>query len=112
MSVLIKGMDMPQCCGLCKFMSATTTELDMIGVGYRRMCRCEILKIDFFDHTKRQDFCPLVEVPTPHGRLIDADVMKIELSKLDVLLDAETIQRAIESVDSIPTIIESEGIEY
>ena len=22
---------------------------------------------------RRADFCPLIEVPTPHGRLIDAD---------------------------------------
>lgn len=45
MSVLIKGMDMPTDCGKC-------------FVGDRSICK---------------DGCPIEEVPTPHGRLIDAD---------------------------------------
>lgn len=43
MSVLIKGMDMPKNCGKC-------------FIGDRSLCA---------------NGCPLVEVPTPHGRLLD-----------------------------------------
>lgn len=66
MSVLIKGMEMPKACEWCSFISTFTTES---GLG----CRCEVEKFEFWDYSKRQENCPLVEVPTPHGRLIDAD---------------------------------------
>lgn len=45
MSLIIKGVDMPKSCGGC-------------FVGDRTICR---------------DGCPLGKIPTPHGRLIDAD---------------------------------------
>ena len=66
MSVLIKGMGMPKACEWCSFISTFTTES---GLG----CRCEVEKFEFWDYSKRQENCPLVEVPLPHGRLIDAD---------------------------------------
>ena len=66
MSILIKGMKMPKACEWCSFISTFTTES---GLG----CRCEVEKFEFWDYSKRQENCPLVEVPTPHGRLIDAD---------------------------------------
>ncbi len=64
MSILIKGMEMPKACEWCSFISTFTTES---GLG----CRCEVEKFEFWDYSKRQENCPLVEVPTPHGRLID-----------------------------------------
>ena len=48
MSVLIKDVEMPKYCGSC-------------FVGDRTICR---------------DGCPLVEVPTPHGDLIDSEEFK------------------------------------
>lgn len=45
MSLIIKGVDMPTECGKC-------------FVGDRSICK---------------DGCPLADVPTPHGKLIDAD---------------------------------------
>lgn len=66
MSVLIKGMEMPPTCRLCKF-----------GFYDRdwKMYLCDIndeIKIEKSDYyTCRHSKCPLVEVPTPHGDLID-----------------------------------------
>lgn len=66
MSILIKGMEMPQNCAECEWGKYVGNE--------RAMC----LRVSMTDDAAmmaehRADFCPLIEVPTPHGRLIDAD---------------------------------------
>ena len=73
MSVLIKGMEMPETCSDCEWSY-------YIGNG-RAMCK----RVSMTDKTdimtkRRADFCPLIEVPTPHGRLIDADKFKADHS--------------------------------
>lgn len=84
MSVLIKGMNMPQDCYDCRFMDfsgdypycvATETQK-----GYTYISRM---------HTERMDSCPLVELP-PHGRLIDADALTDDL-EFDVRNDEQII---------------------
>ena len=66
------------------------------------------------------DYCPLVEVPTPHGRLIDADALHNAMYHRAFETDGDTMwqsgcwvrYRAIEQVhESQPTIIEAEGSE-
>lgn len=65
MSVIVKNMDLPNNCAEC-----------------RMWCTCECIN-DFEDFESvcyavedgdliRDKDCPLVEIPTPHGRLIDA----------------------------------------
>ena len=67
--IYIPGMEMPTSCGDCKAF-----------VCYRQWagdpgdCFCGITKEDAKAKEKNAD-CPLIEVPTPHGRLIDADAM-------------------------------------
>lgn len=61
MSVLIKGMDMPKRCEDCPFKEY-------------KQGRCKAYR-DLNTLCKTGDkpeWCPLVEMPTPHGRLIDA----------------------------------------
>ena len=53
MAVLIKGMEMPKSCKECKFWSITSCIASYQG----------------------EKSCPLIEVPEPHGRLIDADAL-------------------------------------
>ena len=53
MSVIVKGMEMPERCGQC-----------FLRVGN---CKQRIYM------EQRPKGCPLVEIPTPHGRMIDAD---------------------------------------
>lgn len=57
MSILVKGMKMPPNCYECPL-----NPLWCDGV-------CD------------QNDCPLVEIPTPHGRLIDADTMIKEIER-------------------------------
>ena len=60
----------------------------------------------------RPDWCPLIEIPTPHGRLID--IKSVEYGKFTTV--GNEYQRwwngALESViDNAPTVIEAEGSE-
>lgn len=110
MSVLIKGMEMPKACEWCSFISTFTTES---GLG----CRCEVEKFEFWDYSKRQKNCPLVEVPTPHGRLIDADrLFSMIHGTLCETCETFSCEKGIgcliddvfNLIDQAPTIIEAE----
>ncbi len=88
MTILIKGMEMPSCCDDC-------WALDEYG-DYP-VCRIteEQRGYNFRTREKRMDKCPLIEVPTPHGRLIDFDA-----------LPATRVEW--EDVEYAPTVIEAE----
>lgn len=86
MSILIKGMEMPDKCGHCRF--ATAFE-------------CEVTKNFITTFNIRQQDCPLAPVP-PHGRLIDADKLGFDM------MDAVNVDQALAMVDEAPTIIEAE----
>ena len=111
MSLLINGMDMPKCCMECICLEAFDDEI------YGRQHFCELLGIDALakEHS-RHNKCPLSEIPTPHGRLIDADRLYETIEQIegfgtidnenDVVLSAVEVLTAI---DEAPTIIEAEG---
>ena len=105
MSVLIKGMEMPKACEWCSFISTFTTES---GLG----CRCEVEKFEFWDYSKRQENCPLVEVPTPHGRLIDCERATFPTAfRYNTNDYAKGWNACIKAVQTAPTIIEAEESE-
>lgn len=92
MSVLIRGMEMPESCYNCVaryggFCSVKPPESDGVCPP-----KCE-----------RPDWCPLVELPSKHGRLIDADEMK-ELWK-GCTFDGDITCL----LDPRPTVLEAEG---
>lgn len=73
MSILIKGLIMPSCCDGCTFS-------DWSNLHQTASCKLHDYDPCFADHSreyedKRADFCPLIEVPEPHGRLIDGDAL-------------------------------------
>lgn len=61
MSVLIKGMEMPKSCSKC--------DLRVIAIGLDFQCAISGETVDDY-YSSRHPKCPIVEVPTPHGRLI------------------------------------------
>ena len=69
MSVLIKGMELPKNCFEC------VCEHKFFGkLKCYEFSDFEFDGTEKFPHMEdRSRYCPLVEVPTPHGRLIDAD---------------------------------------
>lgn len=104
MSVLIKGMDMPDRCLKCPFMVSRDND-DCILLTEE-----ENLMFESFEQLK--EHCPLVEVPTPHGRLIDADALKkavfhhLSIKGEEYLLPAE--KSVFGNIIKAPTVIEAE----
>lgn len=100
--------DIPKGCEHCPFNGHT---------------KCRIMPIGFDEYPlveRRPDWCPLVEVPTPHGRLIDADALHDAMYHRAFETDGDTMwqsgcwvrYRAIEQIhESQPTIIEAERNE-
>ena len=99
MSVLIKNMEMPKSCRDC----GIEQEGFWCGAqdGYQNT-RC-------FTSERRED-CPLISVPTPHGRLIDADALKATIfpEQIDGMKTSITVSCVHLVIDDAPTIIESE----
>ena len=91
MGVYIKGMKMPETCLECMNSDLRTaircTEWTEISAGLRE--------------NRRALTCHLIEVPEPHGRLIDAD-------EITAFLELERNDINVESLDEFPTVIEAE----
>ena len=107
MSVIVKNMEMPDRCGECAFY----IDGACYGKGYR----------DYraIMDTVKPDDCPLVEIPTQHGRLIDTDE---PMTKISTMMQEPDYQHegedwmvglimARDALDDAPTVIEAEGSE-
>ena len=70
MSILIKGMEMPALCQEC--------DLYIEGACYAKGYRDYRSIMDM----SKPDDCPLIEVPTPHGRLIDAEFEEMHYTSI------------------------------
>ena len=92
MSVLIKGSIMPLMCEECPCYDCDDYSCKATGRG-----------VIEYRYDGRPDNCPLVEIPTPHGRLIDAD----ELLRQPM----NTANYPKNYVHVAPTIIEAEVSE-
>ena len=93
MSLIIKGMDMPESCLKCPF----TYEGDC--TADEGLTDVYLLELTL---TERHPECPLKELPAPHGRLIDAEyidgssligwqksIVKAEISQAPTVVEAE-----------------------
>lgn len=103
MSVLIRGMEMPERCGVCPCFHANSPiycQAVPAVMGKRIVSPYGL---------PRPDWCPLVELPSKHGRLVDADLAMEKLAankkeaytKHDVWLKFSTY--------GAPTVLEAEG---
>ena len=114
MSVIVKGMEMPYGCADCDFCGG----IIMPDGIYCCDCPTEASHgkniSDAINNDARADFCPLVEIPTPHGRLIDGDAyVKMMEEKCDheSSLDEWVLKVCRGGVSIMPTVIEAEGSE-
>jgi len=105
MSVLIKGMKMPENCikcpmqfgGMCYVMPAEVDESRVAPT------------VEAAWKQGKPDWCPLVEIPV-HGRLIDGDALQCKVD--DIGLGYFAVYGVTEdTIDSAPTVIEAEGSE-
>ena len=107
MSILIK-MEMPaRCddCKLCKHIPIGEYDINVECIPLNRLAN---------DKGRRKD-CPLIELP-PHGRLIDADALHIqlidkELDQLQPWTSFDDYREVVQMIDDAPTIIEAEREE-
>lgn len=113
MSVIVKGMEMPKNCLTCKLRGD--------GSDSKYIWDCPFTGLEYTreeGETRRLDDCPLIEVPAPHGRLIDEDnVIDAIHERLQVLrTHKEFIKKhgdidllgVMPYIEKIPTVIEAE----
>ena len=105
MSVLIKVIEMPKSCDSCDLIQFDDEEFEAycILAPYYRWCGTPP---DY-----RPEGCPLVEVPTPHGRLIDADKLKRNMRNYYPSIEHLCCSQHVvtkRDIDCAPTIIEAE----
>ena len=85
MSIIIKGMDMPK--------EATSITVEFWDK--------DDMPVEWADvETDR-----IISIPTPHGRLIDGDIVA---DMLDSMMAHKTLNMAFDEVLNMPTILESE----
>ena len=101
MSVIVKGMEMPESCYRCP----------MANDDFY-LCGATEKYLENDSEERRPEWCPLIVIPTPHGRMIDADKLKGRLvlhgnSSEQVQLYANIC----EWIDLQETVIEAEGRE-
>lgn len=95
MSVLVKGMEMPKRCGVCPLYHYEYPMHCMAVKNYRTVGAPYGMP--------RPDWCPLVEVKTPHGKLIDED--ELFFPALSRSYDNEIVR---DILGEAPTVIEAE----
>ena len=105
MGIYLPNMEMPKNCGECPFIFTSW------GIEYYCHLAKSSTSAEYVGREKITN-CPLIEVPTPHGRLID--IKSVEDGKFVTVNN--DYQRwwngALESViDNAPTVIEAEGSE-
>lgn len=114
MSILIKDMDMPKNCSDCP-LNYDQMSCSVTGTGW---WSDTMVLMDFDSCKERLYNCPLVEIPTPHGRLIDATFEENHYASMllnptpDVTeQDKRNANAIINALRLARTIIEAEGSE-
>lgn len=93
MSVLIKGMEMPDSCEKCPFLDYEQGFCFASGEKEKSGWYVSSLYSGSPEfNTMRNPKCPLVEVPTPHGRLIDADALMDYLTIIPIDLAEDVVK--------------------
>lgn len=108
MSVVVKGMDMPESCEECSFHCYHTAG------KYVCLATPMFYPMNLANNKGiRKDWCPLIEVPAPHGRLIDADAliarMESDAEQMEEPIAQMFTYAAINDVKHSETVIEAEG---
>lgn len=105
MSILIKGVEMPE---NCIYLDEKANTKFCFFCNHDDTPFCAYRGAGLGIEDERPDWCPLVEVPTPHGRLIDADALQCKVDDIG-LGYYEVLGVTGDTIDSAPTVIEAEG---
>jgi len=102
MSVLIRNMKMPKTCEECEF-HCYHSYGEYVCVAAPMLYPFNLANCK----GRRKNWCPLVEVPVPHGRLIDADELANKTFYSKTNAPYITYWRFVNA----PTVIEAEATE-
>ena len=100
MSLIIKGSIMPLMCGDCPCYDGSDYACNATGRG-----------VIEYRYDGRPDNCPIVEIPTPHGRLIDAEKLAVKIWTEGHFVNGNDCEIAVDFTQSAPTVIEAEVSE-
>lgn len=107
MGTYVKGMETPTWCGGCDFLSGLIMPDDEYHCYAPTSNKNNSINVtDNVENWSRPEWCPLVEVPEPHGRLIDVNDAKSRMIPLSF-----SVQKWIGEVElsNCKTVIEAEG---
>ena len=100
MSVLIKGMKMPEKCGLCDLFHAESP------------MHCTVVKwhktVGAPYGMPRPEWCPLIALPDHHGRLIDENEVRTVMNWLLTQPQRPTWNDLYHSIQEMNAVIEAE----
>jgi len=111
MSVIVMGMEMPENCYDCPFVRASWGNDYYCAKGNGTEDNIRVLM------SKRMDDCPLIEVSTPHGELVDRNgLMDIYADRLTAVAERYSpdsseygiLSGAMKLLAIMPTVIEAE----
>ena len=109
MSILIKGMRMPENCIKCPMQFGGMCYVMPADVDESRVAPT----VEAAWKQGKPDWCPLVEIPVPHGRLIDAS-HKVDMQFYDdeyeeYSMKTVTVEELLAMADNeVQTVIEAE----
>jgi hypothetical protein len=115
MGVYIKDMEMPETCEDCQF-HRYHSHYEYVCVATPLFYPMNLANSEGI----RKEWCPLVSVPEPHGRLIDADMLiKFVEDRYEITWESDCYEGGIkdacsdilEKIDTMPTVIEAEDGE-
>lgn len=113
MSVLVTGMAMPSECEYCGFCRYYRENGNVWCNAKNKLLKERWINPDWTHlDVKKPEWCPLVEVPVPHGVLIDRDALKNAVYRHLCIKGEENLLPAEKSVFGniikAPAIIEAE----
>lgn len=101
MSILIRGMEMPTNCRQC---SLYLQSMDSERNAYEN---CAVTAKSYnWGLTTRPSDCPLIEVPAPHGDLIDRDALPV--SQFVPIVGTAFKHVRLDYIENAPTVIPAE----
>ena len=102
MSILLSDMTIPKSCNDCRFS-------DLFGSDFWCFVCSKRIKHSFLEEPDyKYEKCPLIEISTPHGRLIDADKIEyhFDVNENTAMEGCEFVTKG--EIDRVPTILGKE----
>lgn len=101
MSVIVKGMDMPERCSECELYDVMAQDKKAV-----EFCRYNMKPLP--DDEERASWCPLIPLPEKHGRLVDAREV-LEKADKAPWFDGDVSELGLLLGSEVTTIFQAEG---